>query len=270
MNNSGAGGTAGACRRSVGRSVDVGGRTLNVFCSGEGSPAVILEAASGLGYFWSDVQPEIARFSHTCWYDRAGIGWSDPGPFPRTSVAIANDLRELPRRIGIAPPYVLVGNAFGGMSMRVYGRLYPSDVAGMVLVDSAHEDEPKRALKAFLARTAPRYLWYPLPLGFQTIVENGLVRMTGPPRAPAGEASSITRAQIIEMLSRAPQTQATQWTTGAVSAQSCEEARAVTSLGDCPLIVLTAGKPPVFDDVDLQLAGNCQRASTPRAWKRKA
>src|SRR5438046_5773516 len=70
----------------IGRSVDIGGRSLNIFCSGEGSPAVILESGAGdPGDAWSEIQPEIAKFTEACWFDRAGEGWSDPGPFPRTS-----------------------------------------------------------------------------------------------------------------------------------------------------------------------------------------
>jgi pimeloyl-ACP methyl ester carboxylesterase len=90
----------------VGRSVDIGGRTLNLYCSGEGTPTVILDSGNGdPGFAWSHIQPEIARLTRACWYDRAGDGWSDPGPFPRTSEAMARDLHEdEPRR---APDFML-------------------------------------------------------------------------------------------------------------------------------------------------------------------
>lgn len=140
----------------VGTSVDIGGRTLNIFCTGTGDPPVILESAAGPGYFWTHIQPEIAKFTTACWYDRAGEGWSDSGPFPRTSVAIAADLRELLRRAPVRAPFVLAGWSFGGLNVRTYYGLYPQDVAGMVLIDSAHEDELLRAPKFFLARTAPK------------------------------------------------------------------------------------------------------------------
>src|SRR2546428_3455024 len=92
----------------IGQSIDIGGRTLNIYCSGEGSPAIILDTgASEPGYSWSNIQPELAKFTRACWYDRAGEGWSDRGPYPRTSAAIANDLHELLHRAGIPPPYVL-------------------------------------------------------------------------------------------------------------------------------------------------------------------
>ena len=119
----------------IGRSVDIGGRSLNIYCSGEGSPTVILDSGGGNpGYAWAHIQPEIAKFTRACWYDRAGEGWSDPGPFPRTSAAIAKDLHELLQRAGVPPPYVLVGHSFGGLNARVYNGLYPNEVASMVLV----------------------------------------------------------------------------------------------------------------------------------------
>ena len=67
----------------IGRSIDIGGRTLNIFCSGEGSPTVILDSGGHTaGYTWIGIQPEIAKLTRTCWYDRAGYGWSDPLPPP--------------------------------------------------------------------------------------------------------------------------------------------------------------------------------------------
>ena len=73
----------------IGRSVDIGGRSLNIFCSGAGAPPVIFESGGpGPGLEWEPFQTEVSKFTQACWYDRAGEGWSDLGPFPRTSVAI--------------------------------------------------------------------------------------------------------------------------------------------------------------------------------------
>ena len=166
----------------IGQSVDIGGRSLNIYCSGEGSPTVVFESGAGApGYAWSHIQPEIAKLTRACWYDRAGEGWSDPGPFPRTSAAVAQDLHELLRRAGIPPPYVLVGHSIGGLHARVYNGLYPNEVAGMVLVDSAHEEEPKRAPKFMLGHSLPRSLWYPLHLLVQAANNVGLLRLTTRP-----------------------------------------------------------------------------------------
>src|SRR5579862_6591004 len=85
----------------IGQSVDIGGRALNIYCSGEGSPAVILESdALTPGFGWMLIQKEIARLTRACWYDRAGYGWSDPAPAPHTSKVNAADLHELLRGAG--------------------------------------------------------------------------------------------------------------------------------------------------------------------------
>src|SRR5262245_59550323 len=77
----------------IGRAIDIGGRSINLFCSGEGSPTIVLISGNATpGYAWSHVQPRLSWYTRTCWFDRAGEGWSDPGPFPRTSAATAADL----------------------------------------------------------------------------------------------------------------------------------------------------------------------------------
>jgi pimeloyl-ACP methyl ester carboxylesterase len=125
----------------VGESVDIGGYKLNIDCAGKGSLTTVLE--SGLedsGVNWRLVQPEIAKFTRVCSYDRAGYGWSDPGPMPRTSTRIAKELHKLLQNAGEKPPYVLVGHSFGAANVRIYNGLYPSDVVGAVLVDGGPDD----------------------------------------------------------------------------------------------------------------------------------
>src|SRR5262245_29608868 len=122
--------------------VDVGGFRLHMNCAGRGTPAVILESALGGSCLsWSLVQPEVARFAHVCSYDRAGFGWSDAGPLPRTASRIADELRTLLDRAGIAPPFLLVGHSFGGLVMRIFARLHRDQVSGLVLVDPAHPED---------------------------------------------------------------------------------------------------------------------------------
>lgn len=232
----------------VGMSVDIGGRTLNIFCSGVGNPPVILESAGGPGYMWTDIQPEIAKFTTACWYDRAGEGWSDAGPFPRTSVAIADDLRELLRRARIRGPYVLVGWSFGGLNIRVYNGLYPLEVAGLVLVDSAHEDEPKRAPKFFLARTAPKYLRYPAHLLLAFSEYFGILRIT---QFRVQSRVSLKRKQMIRALRQQPKSIATDITTGLSVPDSYKQAHELARKSDVPLIVLTAGKPQPWNDPEM-------------------
>ncbi|CAN5615306.1 alpha/beta hydrolase [soil metagenome] len=125
-----------------GRLIDVGGFRLHLNCSGRGSPAVVLDAAlGGSSISWSLVQPQIAKLTRVCSYDRAGFGWSDAGPMPRTAGRIAAELRTLLDRGGVEPPFLLVGHSFGGLVMRVFARRHRPDVAGLVLVDPAHPED---------------------------------------------------------------------------------------------------------------------------------
>jgi pimeloyl-ACP methyl ester carboxylesterase len=227
----------------IGRSIDIGGRSLNIYCSGTGSPAVILSTgAAQPGYSWSHIQPEIAKFTRACWFDRAGEGWSDPGPFPRTSEATARDLHELLKRADVPTPYLLVGHSLGGLDVRVYNGLFPGDVAGMILVESAHEDEPKRAPKVFLGAALPRPLWRPLNLLVDGAARFGLIRLTAPSSPLPADPAQGTREQIVEALRRQPKAIATN-VGNATAPASYEQAHAAGGLGDRPLIVLTRGKP---------------------------
>jgi len=116
--------------------IDVGGYKLNIDCTGKGSPTVVL--VSGLevpAKGWRLVQPGIANFTRVCSYDRAGYGWSDAGPMPRTVSQIVLELHTLLVNADEKPPYILVGHSFGKDSVRMYHKLYPNDVAGMVLVE---------------------------------------------------------------------------------------------------------------------------------------
>jgi len=125
-----------------GRMVDIGGYKLHINCRGKGNPTVIL--LHGVGDFsfdWALVQPDVARITRVCAYDRAGVAWSDPGPTPRGPLKLAQELHALLQNSGEPGPYVLVGHSWGGLIARVYAAQYPQDVAGMVLVDATHEDE---------------------------------------------------------------------------------------------------------------------------------
>ena len=103
---------------------------------------MIFDAALGASSVsWSLVQPGVARVTQACAYDRAGFGWSEAGPLPRTAGRIASELRDLLRHAGVPPPYVLVGHSFGGLVMRLFAARYRTEVAGLILLDSAHPEE---------------------------------------------------------------------------------------------------------------------------------
>jgi pimeloyl-ACP methyl ester carboxylesterase len=94
------------------------------------------------------VQPEVAKHTRACTYDRAGFGFSDPAPRPNTSENAAEDLHKALSVAGIKPPYLLVGNSLGGSNMQVYTYRYPAEVKGLVLVEPQSEDETTRSNKA--------------------------------------------------------------------------------------------------------------------------
>ena len=125
-----------------GHLVDIGGYRLHLWCTGNGAPAVILDTGlGGSSADWGFVQPAVARFTRVCSYDRAGMGYSDPGPSPRTARRIANELADLLDRSGNAGPVVLVGASIAGFDVRVLASDRPERAAGLVLVDASHEDQ---------------------------------------------------------------------------------------------------------------------------------
>jgi pimeloyl-ACP methyl ester carboxylesterase len=135
-----------------GRLVNVGSFRMHIYCQGNGSPTVVFE--SGLGDTWLSwyrVQPKVAQFTRACSYDRAGMGWSDPSPNPRTSKEIATELHRLLQNAGVMAPLILVGHSLGGLDVRMYASLYRSDVVGMVLVDATpdHLDRFPQGLKKY-------------------------------------------------------------------------------------------------------------------------
>ena len=124
-----------------GQLIDVGGRRLYLECTGSGSPAVVLQAGLGASSAsWGRIAPAVAATTTVCTYDRAGHGRSDEAAAPQDGVALATDLHTLLDRAGVPGPYVLVGHSSGGPYVRVFAGRYPDDVAGMVLLDAQPAD----------------------------------------------------------------------------------------------------------------------------------
>lgn len=129
--------------------VAVGGHRLHLYCSGAGSPTVIIEP--GMGVDWTGWRTVISKLSETnrvCVYDRAGYGWSDPGPEPRTALREAGELYTLLVRAQVPQPYLLAAHSYGGYIARILASRHRDAVAGVVLVDPSHEDEPVVDLEA--------------------------------------------------------------------------------------------------------------------------
>jgi len=116
------------------------GRKLNLYCSGRGSPTVLLESGFGAGAFaWGKVQPTIAWKTRVCAYDRAGYGFSDPGPLPRDGATIARDLDLALQAAGIRGPYIVVGHSAGALYARLFAARRLDQVQGLVLLDPTVE-----------------------------------------------------------------------------------------------------------------------------------
>lgn len=131
-----------------GQLVSVNGFRLNLYCMGSGSPTVVFDSGwEDWAPAWSKVQPEVAKWTRACSYDRAGTGFSDPGPMLRTSVHIAEELRTALHHAGIGGPYILVGHAFGGNNVRTFADLYMGEVAGLVLVEADPNDVEPEAMR---------------------------------------------------------------------------------------------------------------------------
>ena len=127
--------------------VEVGGYALYCECSGQGSPTVILESGSGGdSSAWAAAKLGLAGTTRICAYDRANLGRSDKAPGPRTFHDMTHDLQVLLEKAHIGGPYILVGHSMGGMLVRIFADQHPGEVAGVVLVDSAHPDMGDRLL----------------------------------------------------------------------------------------------------------------------------
>lgn len=144
-------GQAGAVPRDTlytkpGELVSTGSARLNFYCMGSGSPTVVFDAGFGdWSPSWGGVQPQIARWTRACAYDRGGYAFSEPAVMPRTSVRIADELHAALQSASLPPPYVLVAHAFGSYNMRVFADRYMHDVGGIVLIDADDGDvEPAK------------------------------------------------------------------------------------------------------------------------------
>jgi pimeloyl-ACP methyl ester carboxylesterase len=239
-----------------GQMVDVGGYRMHIHCRGDhsdGSPTVVMDAGQGeAGLTWALVQPEVAGFARVCTYDRAGLGWSERGPKPRTAANIVAELHALLAGAGVDPPYVMVGHSAGGLYGRLFAHTYPDEVAGFVLVDAGHEERWLRYQESLLRleRLSNRMMAWGLRF-LQVLNSVGLPALNPdsfgsdwptpipePVRGPYfGTMFSGTKclATLIEEIKAAEGNFA-----------AVREAE-LSPLGDIPLVVVTSGKPEISE-----------------------
>lgn len=244
-----------------GRLVDVGGWKLHLHCTGTARPSqptVVLEA--GIGAFsveWSLTQPLVAEGARVCSYDRAGSGWSEWGPHPRTMRQVVYELHTMLSRSGESAPYILVGASYGSWIARLYQRTYPTEVAGIVLVDAGATDPARlmpdgrvvRSSELNRGRSVPE-LKTAGPLREADIPEGALAQI----RSGLADASARANQPPRDRLPSEAQRMRT-WGLGqtghvvaavnpfeAEELASLRDVSTVGSLGDLPLIVLTRGR----------------------------
>lgn len=225
-----------AATAAPGRLLDVDGTRLHLHCTGSGSPTVVIDGGAGTwSIFYAHVQKALARDVRVCTYDRAGLGWSDVGPAPRTSARMAEELHRLLHAAGEAPPLLLVGHSLGGYTVRVYQHRYAEEVGGLVLVDAAHEDQWERLPPEWAAGMPAQVAWL---RERATRAERGEVREADV-RAGAftKHAPEWSDAHVAAQLTPKPYLGVAHENEGAF-----QSARDVPrgSLGALPLVVLTA------------------------------
>lgn len=211
-----------------GRLIDISGHLLHLNCVGEGTPVVVLDVGlGGTALEWTDVQQRLGRLTRVCTYDRPGYGWSEPGPLPRTSEAIARELHAALVRSELPGPFVLVGHSFGGFNMRLFASLYPDATAGLVLVDASHEDQFRRMENSTGKKLAPTARFT-------------LSRPHSLPQLPARIPEDV-RA-LAERMHNTHLTHATVRNELAAFRTSAKQVRKAAALSPMPLVVVSRGQ----------------------------
>ena len=244
----------------VGRSTDIGGRKLNIYCSGAGQPAVIFQTGSPWpalsdprtiwekgaprpGYSWVWIQAELAKTTTACWYDRAGSGWSDLGPYPRDSASQARDLHALLWGAGVSPPYLLVAESSAALDAHVYADSYPGDVAGLVLVNGIHPDLLRKIpLGGRRMAALPEFVFYSQDAMAHLFNQVGLYRLglsNHPAPGPPPEGITPSEWNTIWHLTQSAKAHSALQQDIAAWERSTAEARTAGNLGERPLIVLS-------------------------------
>jgi pimeloyl-ACP methyl ester carboxylesterase len=220
----------------AGRLIDVGGHKLHIDCTGTGSPTVVLEPGLGepsTAMAW--IAPAVAATTRVCVYDRAGRGWSGSAGRPQDGIEVANDLNTLLERAGEHGPFVLAGHSAGGIYVLNFAHLFPKQVAGVVLLDSMHPEQYSKisSWPAFYEMFRRASAVLPSLARFGTgRAMYGSAYSDLPPRARDEERGFLaTRRDARSLRDEFSELR-----------RAMTQARAATSLGNTPLVVLTAEK----------------------------
>jgi pimeloyl-ACP methyl ester carboxylesterase len=221
-----------------GHLIDVGEHRLHIWCTGSGVPTVVLDTGlGGTAFDWGHVQPDVAKFTRVCSYDRAGMGYSDPGPHPRTSQQIVHELKVLLDSAGVRGPVVLVGASIGGWNVRLFASEHRRRVAGLVLVDARHENQSERMAAIGAAENPPWVAHIASPVAYL-----GIARLLNiVPGLPVHSYAHEVRkyVQATRFRASALVTAANELRYGSVSAAQVRSTRRTL---DIPVVVLSAGE----------------------------
>lgn len=241
-----------------GKLIDVGGYSLHLYCTGEGGPAVILDA--GLGD-WSinmaNLQEQIAEFTQVCTYDRAGYGWSEEGPEPRTSQQIVDELAALLENGEVEPPYILAGHSFGGVNVMMFAAQHPELVEAVVLLDASHPEQMD-ALNAEVPEIVA--LEESAAVAYQSMLEMAEAGAPVPQELlDAFRPQGITDEQFEIWSQVAVQPKGLRAMIGEMESlnDSLAQAQEIDTLGDIPLVVIAHGVKlgDMMTDEDLAAMG---------------
>ena len=236
-------------RRAPGALLEVSGKNLHVLHSGSEGPSIVILA--GLGDFslsWASFQNRLlGKCLRVTVYDRAGLGWSDPGPQDATIRDAADDLHLMLQVAEIKGPHILVGHSYGGMLARLYAHLHPEDVAGLVLLDSSHEDqfspEPVREMLRKMAWMMPLMMG-----GLEWFVKTGLPALN-PELIPDTSGTlafmdAHTQRAYREVLASRPEhlRASSRELRMLEPSNAIMRAACIQSLGDIPVVVVRHGK----------------------------
>jgi pimeloyl-ACP methyl ester carboxylesterase len=227
-----------AQQQPPGRLVDVGGGiNMHIYCTGEGSPTVVLDAGLNGGTMsWARVQEQVSNHTRVCSYDRAGMGWSEPGTKPRTYMRIADELHVLLQAAGEEGPYVLVGHSVGAHTVRFFMQNHPTDVAGIVLVDPAHEKILTTELIPLIQQIQRSYVGY-AHLGFWRYILNpGFIMGVEGPDVPLEIINNLEVVYSPKSLHTAADELAAMYET----VLALNATNVMSAWGDKPTIVLSA------------------------------
>lgn len=246
----------------VGKLVYVSSHRLHLYFTGEDSPTVVFEAGgASWSLDWNLVQTEVAKFSGACSYDRAGFGWSDPGPKPRTSEKIVTELHALLTKAGVKRPYILVGASFGGHTVRLYAHHYPDEVAGIVLLDARHEAITSRMPPAWRQQEiAGKGLYRFLLLASRLGALNVLGKLMGEKAAPpiVNKLPPEIRPAYLAVGFQ-PKYFESNLDELAAGAESDRQLSATGSLGNIPLTVIRHGIPDLFARMPAEQANQAEQ-----------